>query len=483
MGTSILASFRALRKDLFELQMTGRGLMLALIAPAVIVLLVGQLNIRPPTLRVLIAGDAEDIKAKSMQDLQRLLRQLPNIRMEVKSPRPIDPLEAAQRGNYDLVIIPDELSSGQLRAYSGDTEPRRVVHLTELASRIETLAVIIKSEQTSAPESNETQPDSGNAAENSSPTPTQEPNAASNSDARAADTNKSEGPAKTVTSEQTDSGNAVENTSPMPTQVPDSASNSDAQAADTNKSEEAAKNDSKDSEAKPPKSADRVQTLSAAGIIPPQSLFLYYPRARDRSAGFLPMTIALVLCFFPFIIAAPSLVREKESHTVEVLLTAPGITHNWLFVAKCYLPILVAAMDAVLMFVCAESFYQYYFKSGLLLLGVYVLLATSAATFLGLAISAVVRSTIQAAAASALYFVCLLLFSGFFVALDQSSGVVRLIASCLPLATLDQIIKAWMFGGQLTGTSALPLCLLLGQTVVFGAIAWASYRCVFLNRI
>jgi ABC-type Na+ efflux pump permease subunit len=195
------------------------------------------------------------------------------------------------------------------------------------------------------------------------------------------------------------------------------------------------------------------------------------------------MTIALVLCFFPFIIAAPSLVREKESHTIEVLLTAPGITHNWLFVAKCYLPILVAAMAAILMFVCAESFYQYYFKSGFLLLGVYVLLAMSAATFLGLAISAVVRSTIQAAAASALYFVCLLLFSGFFVALDQSSGAVRLIANCLPLATLDQIIKAWMFGGQLPGASALPLRLLFGQAVVFGAIAWVSYRRVFVNRI
>ena len=226
-----------------------------------------------------------------------------------------------------------------------------------------------------------------------------------------------------------------------------------------------------------------ARELSAIRIIPAQSLDPFYPRARDRSAAFLPMTIALVLCFFPFIIAAPSLVREKESHTIEVLLTAPGMTHNWLFAAKCYLPILVAAFDAVLMLVCAEFFYQYYFKSGFLLLGLYMLLATSAATFLGLAISAVVRSTTQATAASALYFVCLLLFSGFFVDLDQSASAIRLIANCLPLATLDQIMKASMFGAQLPGPSALPLRLLFAQAVAFGTLAWVSYRRIFVTRL
>jgi ABC-type Na+ efflux pump permease subunit len=417
MAISMLASFRALRKDLFELQKTGRGLMLAFVTPPIIAILVGQLSVAPPNVRVLIAGAPAHDNSDSMDQLQALLEELPGVRVKVQSERPNDPLKAAELGRYDIVIVPNELGTGHVAAYSADTEPARVGQLTGLAGSIErAIDTIHNSNPTKAPEST--------PAEVDQPTTPEAPESA---------------PAETTTPNQ-----------PAPAE---------------------------------PEQLNGVDALRALGIISSQSLYLYYPGARDRSAAFLPMTIALLLCFVPFIIAASSLIREKESHTIEILLTAPGMTHNWLFAAKCYLPILVAAFDAILMFICAEWFYQYYIKSGFLLLGIYVLFAISAATFLGLAVSAVVRSTVQAAAVSTVYFLCLLLFSGFFVNLDQSTGAVRIIANCLPLAALDQIVKTWMFGGQLPGASALPFRLLFGQTVLYGAIAWVSYRRVFMDRI
>ncbi len=435
----MFASFRTLGKDLFELQKTGRGLMLAFIAPPLIAILVGQLSVRPQNLRLLIAGTPHETNIEPIEDLEKVLRELPGIHVIRKPESPSDPLEEARRGQYDLVIVPNELGTEEIAAYTANTDPARVAQLAEFAGTIErTLSMM---------SANKEDRESIRELENH-------------------------------LKELRDVSIGLEPPPPLTSFENEEPADQARPLTRLAKKIETTLNSMKESQ----KTAF-ARELSAIRIIPAQSLHPYYPRARDRSAAFLPMTIALVLCFFPFIIAAPSLVREKESHTIEVLLTAPGMTHNWLFAAKCYLPILVAAFDAVLMLICAEFFYQYYFKSGFPLLVLYMLLATSAATFLGLAISAVVRSTIQATAASALYFVCLLLFSGFFVDLDQSASAVRLIANCLPLATLDQIIKAWMFGSQLPGPTSLSARLLFGQTSIFGIIAWVSYRRVFVNRL
>jgi ABC-type Na+ efflux pump permease subunit len=454
--------------------------MLAFITPPLIVILVGQLSVRPPATRLLITGAPAEGEDKSFDSLQAVLRELPGIKIDVQAEKPIDPIETARRQSYDLVVVRNGPEPTDITVYTADTEPKRVAGLVELAARMErTLKAKGASEQ------NQT--------------------LIKELDVQLANLNDINAGLDQEVIEEVDS--QLANLREIRTQRKGSrrdraihgkkqgsrADKLDQVAADIEEKigeysgqvNQVADNIKKKIQNPIQESEGNVrqQKWAAAGIIPPQSLYVYYPRARERSAAFLPMTICLVLCFFPFIVAATALVREKESHSVEILLTAPGMTHNRLFAAKCCLPILIAMFDAVLMFTCAEFFYQYYFKSGLLLLGMYVLLAVSAATFLGIAISALVRSTIQAAAASGLYFVCLLLFSGFFIALDQSAGIVRLIANGLPLATLDQVTKASMFGGQLPSLTSVPAQLLYGQVFVFGIIAWLSYRRVFVNRL
>ena len=216
--------------------------------------------------------------------------------------------------------------------------------------------------------------------------------------------------------------------------------------------------------------------LEMVAAVPPRSLFVYYPLVEDRSYWLLPMTIALIVCFLPFALAVSTLIREKEAHTLEILLAAPGIRPSTLFAGKCLLPVAVTLFDLLVMLLVVQTVYRVHLKPGVLELAMFVLPAALAATLLGLLVSAAATSQSQALLASAIYFLALTLITGFLLPIGEGSELIRRLSRLLPLTFVLPALRAWMFGAHPLPSFMQGLAWLLMQCAVCGVLAALAFR-------
>jgi ABC-type Na+ efflux pump permease subunit len=217
----------------------------------------------------------------------------------------------------------------------------------------------------------------------------------------------------------------------------------------------------------------KAGTVGAARFRP---AFLFHPQSADRSLALLPMTFGLLVCFLPFAISAPSLIRERESHTLEVLLSAPGASGNAILAGKCAATVCISVASALLMLLVLQFAYHLYVKAGVTWFSLLLLLPMLSSAFLGLGVSALSRSQSQTMMAAAVYFFCLLLLSGFLYSIDESAPVVQFVSALFGLTYLLDVVNTWMFGGSVVETLPRPLTALTVQCVAYGAFAWATWK-------
>jgi ABC-type multidrug transport system permease subunit len=214
--------------------------------------------------------------------------------------------------------------------------------------------------------------------------------------------------------------------------------------------------------------------MSALGAVPLQPALLYYRQTWDRSLAQLPMTFSLIVCFLAFIIAAPSLIRERELHTLEILLGAPGIRGITVLIGKILLPVIVSLFAAVIMLVLVQVVYGLYVKADMAGFLLFMALPILSSTLLGLLVSALARSQVQTVMASAIYFFCLLLLGGFLYPAEASSSAIQVITRFVGLTFLVDPANAWFFGAE--PFRALPLVPLAIQCVVYAALAAIAWQ-------
>jgi ABC-type multidrug transport system permease subunit len=218
-----------------------------------------------------------------------------------------------------------------------------------------------------------------------------------------------------------------------------------------------------------------TQDLGAMGTFPTSSLFIYYPSTLEKSLSLLPRTIALILCFLPFVLTASSIIRERESHTIEMLLAAPGMSRISLFIGKCILPIAVILFDFLLMLVLTESVYHIHIKPGLTDIVIFVIPALFVSTFLGIAVSSTVRSQSQVITASAVCFLALTLLSGFLFPVAESSQTLLFLSKLSPLTFVQPVLDAWMFGAIRIPYRSRAISWLLVQCAFYGTLALVAF--------
>ena len=207
----------------------------------------------------------------------------------------------------------------------------------------------------------------------------------------------------------------------------------------------------------------------------PQGLFSYFPQA-EMPNSLMPEMTALVVCFLPFTLAAPGLVRERESRVLEVLLVAPRISSGELFAGKCLYPATAALVVFALCLILVQSAYGLHVKSGFLIMMLFLGLAVLSATFMGMTVSALVATHSQA------LFVCGILFFGFtmlsgflYPVTSESSAVVWWLSRLFPLTFVHPVLKPWMYGAPPPDWTRTWF-LLLAQTGAYGATSWMAFR-------
>jgi ABC-type multidrug transport system permease subunit len=207
-----------------------------------------------------------------------------------------------------------------------------------------------------------------------------------------------------------------------------------------------------------------------------RSLFVYHPLTGNASLYLLPMALSLIVCFLPFALAASSFIREREAHTLEILLAAPGVTPSGLLTGKCLLPVFVTLANFLVMSVYAQSFYGIEVKEGVTAIAIFLIPATLAATFTGLYISISAGSQPQAMLAGTLYFLALALLSGFLLPLGESSTAVQAASKLFPLTYVLPVVRSWMFGAHSLRGLLIPSLWLIGQCAVSGVAASRAFQ-------
>jgi ABC-type multidrug transport system permease subunit len=215
--------------------------------------------------------------------------------------------------------------------------------------------------------------------------------------------------------------------------------------------------------------------LALAPDAPPRLLRHLHPQVTDPQLALLPMTIALISCFLPFMLAAPSIVRESERGTLDVLFSLPTVGARSVLVGKAIAPVCVTVVSTFLLLLVAEWTYGLQIKPGISQFGGILIAAALGSTLIGLAVSSLAKTGASALLASTYYFFALILFGGFFFPVEEAAWPVRAVSMLLPLTHLKPEVEAWMFGAPMGSASWNNAGRLVAQCAVYAALAWATF--------
>jgi ABC-type multidrug transport system permease subunit len=178
----------------------------------------------------------------------------------------------------------------------------------------------------------------------------------------------------------------------------------------------------------------------------------------------------------PFALAAPSLIRERDARTLEVLLAAPMVGRGSIFVGKTLAPVLVTLVLSLLMLVLLQSVYGIGVKAGIVLAMLFLIPPILSSTFLGLLVSATLRSQSQALIALFLYLLGLTLLSGLFYPIEEASKWIQVFSKLIPSTFIPPSLNAWMYGAPAASKMAEASPWLVGQSLAFGALSLIAYQ-------
>jgi ABC-2 type transporter len=186
----------------------------------------------------------------------------------------------------------------------------------------------------------------------------------------------------------------------------------------------------------------------------------------ERQLELVPSTIALVIVFFPFVLAARSYSREMVFGTLQSLLAFAGGSWWPILWAKTITVVWLILVIFLLMLLIIQPMFGINPKQGVLAQITTQMLAVLFSTCLGLLTAIVVRNQSYVHVVTAVYFLILVLLSGLLFPLEQSSSLIRLVSYVNPLRFSNHVLKTWLFFGTNPLNFSADLTYLLGQCMV-----------------
>jgi ABC-2 type transport system permease protein len=208
------------------------------------------------------------------------------------------------------------------------------------------------------------------------------------------------------------------------------------------------------------------RAVAASADLPRVSIsqrVLYNPDLRSPDF-FVPGLIAIILMMISALLTSVAIVREKETGTMEQLLTSP-VTPRQIIVGKIVPYIAIAFIDGLLIIVFAVLHFHVPFQGSHLLLALIGVLYVTAALSLGVLISTVVKTQLVAMLAALMTTVMpSVMLSGFIFEIKNMPRPLQWLSAIIPARHFIVIIR----GVMLKGVGAADLWR---ETLVLGAIA------------
>jgi ABC-2 type transport system permease protein len=198
---------------------------------------------------------------------------------------------------------------------------------------------------------------------------------------------------------------------------------------------------------------------------------VFYNPDMKSAHFFVPGLVAIILLMISALLTSITIAREKETGTLEQLLTAP-VKPIEILVGKLLPYILIALLDGVLVLLFAKVVFGVPFVGSQLLLFGFGLVYVATALSIGILISSAVK-TQQVAMMIALSATMLpsVMLSGFVFALKNMPLVLQAISHIVPARYFATMIRAIMLKGAGLETLVVEVLALLGLMVFFLTLA------------
>ena len=202
---------------------------------------------------------------------------------------------------------------------------------------------------------------------------------------------------------------------------------------------------------------------------------LYNPDLKS-SHFFVPGLVAIILMMISALLTSVTIAREKETGTMEQLLTAPVRPHE-IIIGKLLPYIVLALTDGIIVIAFARIVFGVPFAGSELLLLGFMLIYVAAALSIGIVISSLV-STQQVAMMLALVSTMLpsVMLSGFIFALKNMPLILQGISFIIPARYFLIVIRGIMLKGAGFAELHIQAVALSIMTLLLLSVAWKRFN-------
>jgi ABC-2 type transport system permease protein len=189
----------------------------------------------------------------------------------------------------------------------------------------------------------------------------------------------------------------------------------------------------------------------------------------------IPGIIGSILSTTLILMTALSITRERENGAIENLLISP-LTGLEVIVGKITPFVLIGMFQSLLILFFAVNLFEIPLLGNFFLLFMVLIIYVFLCLSIGIAISSMAQSQLQALQMSSFYFIPSIMLSGFISPFISMPGWAQAIGSCLPLTYFIRLIKGVMLKGY-SFIELLPALLpLVGIAIIVIGIGLKTYR-------
>lgn len=203
----------------------------------------------------------------------------------------------------------------------------------------------------------------------------------------------------------------------------------------------------------------------------------YNPELKSRNYN-VPAVIALIITLVSFLLTSMAIVREREIGTIEQLMVTPLKPYE-LMVGKAIPFAIIAFFDMVLITIVSIFWFKIPIKGSFLLLAFSTAIYLLSVLGMGLFISTIARTQQQALMTTFLFFLPIILLSGFMFPIENMPKIIQYATYINPLRYFLVIIR----GIFLKGNGIDILWQQIGALVIIGAAVLTMSSLRFKKRL
>jgi ABC-2 type transport system permease protein len=204
---------------------------------------------------------------------------------------------------------------------------------------------------------------------------------------------------------------------------------------------------------------------------------LYNPELRT-AVFVVPGLIGVILTMTMMLFTALAVVRERERGTFEFLIATP-VRRGEVMLGKILPYLVVGFLQVGIVLALGVLLFDVPIRGSLAKLAVAALPFLAAMLAVGLFVSSISRSQLQATQLSFFFFLPSMLLSGFMFPFDAMPRAAQVIGECLPLTHFLRIVRGIVLKGASLGSLADELL----ATTLFFAVAFALAALTFRKRL